>query len=466
MKKYLALLGLLLWPALSQADDIIIPPPGTVQTTSPDYCVDPGPMQIGNCTQADTEKLLVIRDPDGVAVATNPESMVILEDDGNTNIGFRTPNTTTKGFVFNEATDPDGAFAFWGYDGTTSRADFGFSGGQSTVTMLRNASGPLLSVGANARADLETFYVKAADDGVAVTSASSINAIIEDSSTNFLGFRTSNSAAQGIVFNAGTVPDANRFTSLYDGSNSRFTWRLGGFDWMTLLHHPTLTIGSTARADAETLYIKTSDDGIAVASDTTQKLIVENSTGTFIGFRYGTNQTAGLKFNAGTDPDANQFSASYDGASSQFFWGLDGTTRLRLFPTDLAWSDAAAAQTANIRMGTSDADDDARLCLTGGGLCGNTARGAYIQLNGNEFSSGGDININSGAASGSDVAISANATNGTVTVTTNSVLGAVFESDGDFALQVISAGIVLRSPDGSFSKCTIDNSDVLSCTGI
>jgi len=105
---------------------------------------------------------------------------------------------------------------------------------------------------------------------------------------------------------------------------------------------------------------------------------------------------------------------SFDGSADtlvELFWGDGGTT---------------AAQNFDIRGGTSDTDDDQRLCLTGGGACADSTRGAYITLSGEEDADGGDVVIESvddiilqtsgsgdvitliGGASGTDVTIADN----------------------------------------------------------
>lgn len=86
---------------------------------------------------------------------------------------------------------------------------------------------------------------------------------------------------------------------------------------------------------------------------------------------------------------------TFDGSSDTaltFKWGDGGTT---------------ATQTLSISASTADADDDSQLVLASGGASG-TDRGAYIQLRGNEASSGGNVTMVSGTVASADVDLYAN----------------------------------------------------------
>lgn len=92
---------------------------------------------------------------------------------------------------------------------------------------------------------------------------------------------------------------------------------------------------------------------------------------------------------------------------------------------DMTWGDAGAtaAQVFSIGASTADGDDDSSLLLCGGGgkTAGcSSARGGYIQISGNERSGDGDVQIVAGSdgGGGGAVAISANATDGFVSLTT------------------------------------------------
>lgn len=55
---------------------------------------------------------------------------------------------------------------------------------------------------------------------------------------------------------------------------------------------------------------------------------------------------------------------------------------------------------------------------------------------------------------------------GQITVSSNASKRWAFQTDGDFELATTAAGLVLRSPDGTYSKCTVDNADAWSCAGV
>lgn len=135
---------------------------------------------------------------------------------------------------------------------------------------------------------------------------------------------------------------------------------------------------------------------------------------------------------------------------------------------DLSFQDSGTAPAATIYTNTSDADDDGQITINGGGsVTGTSSRGAYVVLQGNEASGGGDLSLNSGNSSGSTVQVSANAGTGYIDLNTGGGVNAVrIQDDGDIEMQVTGKGIILRSPDGSDPYCVVDNSDVFTCTGL
>jgi hypothetical protein len=95
-----------------------------------------------------------------------------------------------------------------------------------------------------------------------------------------------------------------------------------------------------------------------------------------------------------------------DGDSNRVFT-FDATGDTGLSTT---WGDGGttAGQNYDIKASTADADDDGRLCLTGGGACADNARGGYLFLSGNEDTSGqGQVTLSSGSVGTSDVKITA-----------------------------------------------------------
>lgn len=123
------------------------------------------------------------------------------------------------------------------------------------------------------------------------------------------------------------------------------------------------------------------------------------------------------------------------------------------------------AATGKIVQNTIDGSDNRATCLAGGSDCAY-ANGGYIFTYGNESGSKGDVLISGGDAAGSDVTIRAFATGSTISFITQNTASQTMEANGDFTMEVAGASIVMRSPDGSFSECSVDNSDNFTCTGI
>lgn len=90
---------------------------------------------------------------------------------------------------------------------------------------------------------------------------------------------------------------------------------------------------------------------------------------------------------------------------------------------------------------TADAADTAVVDIAAANTGNDSARSAFIRLQGNEASGAGDAAISAGGASGSRLLIDAPASNGTIDVAAASV-GNIwqFESDGDFTSQASNGG--------------------------
>jgi hypothetical protein len=143
--------------------------------------------------------------------------------------------------------------------------------------------------------------------------------------------------------------------------------------------------------------------------------------------------------------DDTQRTIKFDGSadtSLRMFWGDGGTT---------------AAQNLMISGGTSAGDDDQQLCLTGGGDCGDSARGSFITLAGEEDADGGDVVI----TSVDDVIISGQASGDLITLA--AVAGA---TDLTIASNVITvaAGTTLVGGAGSWGWTLVNATDNQACT--
>lgn len=150
-------------------------------------------------------------------------------------------------------------------------------------------------------------------------------------------------------------------------------------------------------------------DVSAFKVDATDDTVVNADSGDVI--KLSVNGTAELSI----DNDLASFSgtaATIEGAGSVTIKADADTGRVFVF--DATADDAlslamglstTASAVGTIKMSTIDTDDDQSLCLTGAGACGLIARGAYAQLDGNEFS--GSAYLTSGNIAGSDVTLSA-----------------------------------------------------------
>lgn len=89
-------------------------------------------------------------------------------------------------------------------------------------------------------------------------------------------------------------------------------------------------------------------------------------------------------------------------------WSAASDTALKLL-----LGDATTLQSLDIAANSSDAADDDRLTLSGGGTF-SADRGAYIFLQGNEYTGGGDAEFFAGSAAGSNMQLGTAAASGTV----------------------------------------------------
>lgn len=110
---------------------------------------------------------------------------------------------------------------------------------------------------------------------------------------------------------------------------------------------------------------------------------------------------------------------------------------------------------------TSDGSDTKRVLMSGGGSFGNSARGATFSLHGNENGSG-TATLFAGDAGGRLDLGTAGA--GDVRIFSNNAVVWTADTAGALKANTTGAGIVLKSPDGTCSLCTVDNADSFSCT--
>lgn len=144
---------------------------------------------------------------------------------------------------------------------------------------------------------------------------------------------------------------------------------------------------------------------------------------------------------------------------------------------EVDWGDGGttAAQNLEIRGGTADADDDSRLCLSGGGACEDLTRGAYLYLEGEQDGGGGDaalaaiddvlITANDdlvlqGEGSGDSITLAGGGTAVDLTITDNNVTVA----DGTNLVFAEAAGTILPGATSISFRNTGDTDDNLIIT--
>lgn len=120
---------------------------------------------------------------------------------------------------------------------------------------------------------------------------------------------------------------------------------------------------------------------------------------------------------------------------------------------------ATSTQSFDLKSASADAADNDRLTLSGGGSF-TTSRGAFITLNGNEFTGAGDTEYFAGAASGSDMTIGAAASNGTFTLYAGGAIGMTMAS----TLATVFSGAVTSTATGSLGWSVVDGADGTACT--
>lgn len=102
-----------------------------------------------------------------------------------------------------------------------------------------------------------------------------------------------------------------------------------------------------------------------------------------------------------------------------------------------------AVTPTNINAITNDAADTSRLLISGGGgIGGNSNRGAFIRLDGNEGANVGTAIVESGDASGAGVDINVQSSNGVVTFETNKVERFRIDASGNLLGNATNGGNV------------------------
>lgn len=367
-----------------------------------------------------------------------------------------------------------------------------------------------LGVGvADSQTDGEIAYFKAADDGIAVGAATSINMIIEDDGANWLGFRSPNSSTAGLVFNAGTDADANRFVASYNGSSSQYFWRLDGSDILELLPtvlradtDDTVDLGTasiefkdayidgtanidealfgvaSAQFDTSIVHITKADDGISVGGGTSHpSLVIEDDGQQYIQMLNPDNYWQGLRFNEGTTQAGAWLQHYYNGSNGFMQIGLGGAEHTNLFEGGKIALAASAMADSNEQLYIKQADDGITVGNIGErGMIFESSVGGFLQFrSANSASNGLMFNGGTDADNGKFFYIFDGA-NGNFQWRIDG--GQRFQMDVD-SFQPTSSGaanlgtstlpwnqVFLYSPDASVSQCGVDNSDNFTCTGL
>ena len=181
------------------------------------------------------------------------------------------------------------------------------------------------------------------------------------------------------------------------------------------------------------------------------------------------DNSSGVAFNTIKVNSSNELQFNTPGGETHFF--SNGTKLFTIddsVPNMVLSNSTGAEQSAHLFVGTSDGSDHMSISMAAAGEQG-TARSGLVTCYGNEFttsSRGGECRVIGGAVSGGHVAMEANHVDADVILKSQGGWWTVDSTDGNLESDTASAGIVLRSPDDSCSLCTVDNSDVFSCTSV
>lgn len=465
--------------------------PGTPGSGVPS-CVDPGPFQINTCTQADAEQLYVKAADDGVVVGAEPSANAIIEDDGANFISFRTPNSFSRGLAFNEGTTPAAASIAHSYNGSTSSIVWTLA--SSVQATLDSTGDYTLQTGEYVFADSSAAKSNIIRSNTVDTDDDAILALwsggAQSSSRGAYLLLQGNESSGGgdVVINSGSSSGSTVDVSANAGTGV-ITYRTGGgtlsatweADGDLDVERGDVTFSDISANMSRAIYPTTvdGDDDAQIVINGGGSNVGSFSRGGWIEVHGNEDSSGGdININAGGTSNAHVTIGTTNASSTIVFltgagnatatMEAAGSFRMDRANQSIYWADSAALQSMQIRAGTADADDDALLCLTGGGACADTARGAFIQIRGNESGApAGEITIRAGASSGADVVIGTTNANGTVQVETAAGAPAwSFDADGDLTMAVAGACVVFKSPDSSLSECCVDNSDVLKCTGL
>lgn len=154
--------------------------------------------------------------------------------------------------------------------------------------------------------------------------------------------------------------------------------------------------------------------------------------------------------------------------------GIDGNTTL---PISIGGSTVATFDSGGVAITPAGSASAASLDLEGGntGLYSSANNEVSITTGGLQtamFDTGG-INVGAGSSGSPSIAFIADPDTGFYRSGTNNAAitngGTVtweWRTSGEMRSFVSGAAITFRSPDGSFSSCTVDNSDNFTCTGL
>lgn len=328
--------------------------------------------------------------------------------------------------------------------GADANRRFDFSAASDTAHVLKfgddggTALQHLLIAASTADAD---------DDSVIIVAGGGANGLSRGGSITLAGNEASGLAAAGsVVINGGNntlgdigfvLNNAGGTVDVFNSSTAKmWTWDNSNAQLFTQTTS-AITSASADAADSGFLYVGGGGGGASTA----------DTRGAYIGMAGNENGGVG---------SMSLVAGNVAGGNIHFFTNGANTLSInRSSNVDITFNKV----TAYLRHATSDAADTGRVVITGGGNVLDTARGAYLQLDGNEAGGAGVVTLYSGNVATSDVAIGASD-------------DIIFEAIGgtdtlvlDVATQAATfTGAVTSSATGALGWAVVDGTDNTACT--
>lgn len=273
-----------------------------------------------------------------------------------------------------------------------------------------------------------------------ITEAAAVKNLMALGMSAALATQVADIAAGGVYPTDSLIPAAD---NTYDVGSSSFGWRTGYFDTSVitpLVSHATalaLGIAGTAEVTVKDDELEFSAAGkIDSASPLSFALVNTNELQLYNDQLFFTGSSAVIgsagAFVIRADDDVQRV-FTYDASSD---------TAL-----SLAFGDGTASQNLDIKGTTSDAADSQSVCISGGGACGNSARGSYVSSGGNESGGPGVLDLAGGNVSGGAVNIR----------TGNAVTRQQWDLNGSLYFPV-------SNPDGSSAATSISTGNTIDTT--